>query len=309
MSQKIEWVIHVWGMKRDTLKLNPIEEYHLDMLRKYRKQQKRFDRILVNIALDDVEDMKLFDFLKEKICDALPYDNVEFAYCQNEKSKGEYVTFRPYVFNRIGEDVCIFYSHFKGYATHININRESFPLRIIHLNQMFWSYLMYAYSMNIDDVLDKLKDKCTYSWFVLKNDSEKRNMSYYDSYMDCLYMGDEKFKDYVEDNLRKHSPGSFVWYNMKNLGNVFKDKPLVTSVKDDFLVKNTVDGKANLCGHFCELYVMPFLKESDCYSVNDFNEAVNEMENTMYSGVYSYKKIGREHLKEFEKYLIDHKII
>ena len=87
--------MHVWGKKRDTLELNQVEKFHLDILKTFQDQQKKFDKILINIALDDVNDLKLFDFLKGEISKVLVNDNVEFRYCQNDRIKGEYVTFRP----------------------------------------------------------------------------------------------------------------------------------------------------------------------------------------------------------------------
>lgn len=309
MSQRIEWVMHVWGKKRDTLELNWIEKYHIDLLQMFQEQQKRFDKILVNIALDDINDMKLFKFLKKEIGKVLTAGNVEFKYCQNKSDLSEYVTFRPYVFDRIGEDVSIFYSHFKGYASHFKIYRESYPMRIIDFNEMFWSYIMYQYSLNIDDVIDKLKDKSVYAWFILKNKDDQHNIGYYNDYHKYLQNGDEKFKDYVEDDLHKHSPGSFAWYNMKNLGESLKDKQLVKTVSTELLLDNSVTDKVNLCSHFCEVYLMNFLKEDECYSVNDFNNEVHDFIGTLYTQIYTTKTIAREYLKDFEKYLIENELI
>ena len=69
--------MHVWGKKRDTLELNQVEKFHIDMLRTFQDQQKKFDRILVNIALDDVNNLELFEFLKKEIGSVLVNDNVE----------------------------------------------------------------------------------------------------------------------------------------------------------------------------------------------------------------------------------------
>ena len=63
-QNRTEWVIHVWGKKRDSLELNQVEKFHIDMLRTFQNQQKKFDKILINIALDDIDDMNLFNFLK-----------------------------------------------------------------------------------------------------------------------------------------------------------------------------------------------------------------------------------------------------
>ena len=305
-QNRTEWVMHVWGKKRETLELNDVEKFHIDMLRMFQPQQKKFDKILINIALDDVNDMNLFNFLKDEISKVLVNDNVEFKYCQNDKKKCEYVTFRPYVFDRIGEDVDIFYSHFKGYNTFLQVRKESYPLRVTTLCEMFWSYIMYRYSMDLADVKKNLKNNSVYCWFVLKNEKDLHNIGYYVDYHNYIQNGDERFKDFVADNLHKHSPGSFLWYNMKNIVKSLSDKPLVKEVTTDFLVSHSVENKVNLCTHFCESYIMNFLKDDECYSVKDYNEIIHNMEGTLYTQLYPSKLIAREFLKDFEKYLIDY---
>ena len=308
-KNKTEWVMHVWGRKRDTLELNQVEKFHLDILKTFQEQHRRFDRILVNIALDDVNDQNLFEFLKKEIGSVLINDNVEFRYCQNDPIKGEYVTFRPYVFDRIGEDVDIFYSHFKGYGTSVTVYKESFPMRIVDLCEMFWAYIMYKYSLNMKDVEKNLKKNSTYGWYMMRNKEDRHCIGFYDDYHNCLQEGDERFKEYVADDLHKHYPGSFAWYNMKNIGKSLKDKPLITSVTDEYLLRQSVGKDVGLCTHFCEVYLMNFLKEDECYSVNDFDEQICNMSNTMYTELYPAKTVAREHLKGFEKYLIDNGLI
>ena len=301
--------MHVWGKKRDTLELNRVEKFHLDMLKTFQDRQNKFDRILVNIALDDVNDQNLFEFLKKELGSVLINDNVEFRYCQNDPIKGEYVTFRPYVFDRIGEDVDIFYSHFKGYGTSVTVYKESFPMRIVDLCEMFWTYIMYNYSLNMKDVEKNLKKNSTYGWYMMRNKEDRHCIGFYDDYHNCLQEGDERFKEYVADDLHKHYPGSFAWYNMKNIGKSLKDKPLITSVTDEYLLRQSVGKDVGLCTHFCEVYLMNFLKEDECYSVNDFNEQLRNMHNTVYSELYPAKTVAREHLKGFEKYLIENGLI
>ena len=301
--------MHVWGKKRDTLELNQVEKFHLDILKTFQDQQRRFDRILVNIAIDDVNNLELFEFLKKEIGSVLVNDNVEFRYCQNDPIKGEYVTFRPYVFDRIGEDVDIFYSHFKGYGTSVTVYKESFPMRIVDLCEMFWTYIMYNYSLNMKDVEKNLKKNSTYGWYMMRNKEDRHCIGFYDDYHNCLQEGDERFKEYVADDLHKHYPGSFAWYNMKNIGKSLKDKPLITSVTDEYLLRQSVGKDVGLCTHFCEVYLMNFLKEDECYSVNDFNEQLRNMHNTVYSELYPAKTVAREHLKGFEKYLIENGLI
>ena len=301
--------MHVWGKKRDTLELNQVEKFHLDMLKTFRDQQKKFDRILVNIAIDDVNNLELFEFLKKEIGSVLVNDNVEFRYCQNDPIKGEYVTFRPYVFDRIGEDVDIFYSHFKGYGSCVTVYRESFPRRIVDLCEMFWTYIMYNYSLNMKDVEKNLKKNSTYGWYMMRNKEDRHCIGFYDDYHNCLQEGNEEFKKYVADDLHKHYPGSFAWYNMKNIGKSLKDKPLITSVTDEYLLRQSAGKDVGLCTHFCEVYLMNFLKEDECYSVNDFDEQICNMSNTMYTELYPAKTVAREHLKGFEKYLIENRLI
>lgn len=308
-QNRTEWVMHVWGKKRDTLELNEVEKFHIDMLRLFQDQQKKFDKILINIALDDINDTRLFNFLKSKISEVIVIKNVEFWFCQNDPKKGEYVTFRPYVFDRIGEDVDIFYSHFKGYRTFFKIYKESFPMRVVDLCEMFWSYIMYRYSLNMKDVEKRLKNSSVYCWFVLKNKEDEHNIEYYNGYQQALQSGDDKLKEYIADDLHKHSPGSFMWYNMKNIGESLKDKPEITSITTDYLEEHSIEGKFNLCTHFCELYLMQFLKESECYGAKDFNEEMHNMVGTLYTKIYPLKKIGREFIKDFEKYLIDNELI
>ena len=308
-QNRTEWVIHVWGRKRENLELNGVEKFHIDMLRLFQNQQKKFDKILINIALDDINDMNLFNFLKTEIESVLVNDNVEFRYCQNEREKGEYVTFRPYVFDRIGEDVDIFYSHFKGYGTYIKITRESYPLRIVDLCEMFWSYIMYRYSLNMKDVQKHLKDNSVYCWFILKKISEDIHMGYYDDYQKSLIEYNPELKKYIADGLCKHSPGSFLWYNMKNIGNSLKDKPEVTSISTDLLTKSFIEKKINFCTHFSELYLLQFLKEDECYGVKDYNKEFNDIKGTPYTQLYPGKNIAREFLKDFEKYLIEKELI
>ena len=308
-QNRTEWVMHVWGKKRDTLELNDVEKFHIDMLKLFQDQQKKFDKILINIAIDDVNDLTLFNFLKDEISKVLVNPNVEFKYCQNESKLGEYVTFRPYVFDRIGENVDIFYSHFKGYGTYVRIGRESFPLRIVDICEMFWSYIMYRYSLNMKDVQKHLKNNSVYAWYILKKTSEGHVIDYFEDYHKCLQSGDEKFKEYVTDDLCKHSPGSFLWYNMKNIGKSLEDKPFIKAVTKEYLVDHSIEHTTNLCTHFCESYLMQFLKEDECYSVNDYNEEFLNITATPYAQLYPAKKIAREFLKDFDKYLIEKEYI
>ena len=159
------------------------------------------------------------------------------------------------------------------------------------------------------DVEKNLKKNSTYGWYMMRNKEDRHCIGFYDDYHNCLQEGDERFKEYVADDLHKHYPGSFAWYNMKNIGKSLKDKPLITSVTDEYLLRQSVGKDVGLCTHFCEVYLMNFLKEDECYSVNDFDEQICNMSNTMYTELYPAKTVAREHLKGFEKYLIENGLI
>lgn len=306
---KMEWVIHVWGKKRDTLELTDVEKFHIDMLKMFQEQQKRFDRIIVNIALDDINDMDLFNFLKKEIDSAIIIKNVEYKFCQNEKDMGEYVTFRRYVFDRIGEDVNVFYTHFRGYHSYLKVGRESYPMRVVKLNEMFWSYIMYRYSLDLDDVQDKLNDKCMYSWYVLSGNDEGLSIGYCREYFKTLYAGDSRFVGMEADDLNKHSPGSFNWYNLKNIRTELMSKPFVTAVTTEYLLSQRTASGTCMCPHFSELYLPRFLETNNLYSVKNFNEEMKKMPGTLYTAIYAGKLIGREFLEDFEIYLIENELI
>lgn len=311
-KKRNEWVIHIWGKKRETLELTSVESFHLDMLRKYRDQHNKFDLVRVNIAMDELEDKKLFSMLKKEVKSAINNKNIEFTCCQNNAKLGEYVTWKPLVYDRIGEDVRVFYSHFKGYRSYIDIIRSSYPARVVDLCEMFWSYMMYNCSMDFDDVQEKFDSgKSVYCWFVLKckyDNLDKTLDSYYITYQETLNAYEPKLRENWADDLAKHSPGSFVWYDLKNIGESLKDRPLVTSITDDFLFKVSNE-KCGLFTHFCELFLMQFLKEDECYSVNEYGDEWQKLKNNLYLLLYPAKTVGRELIDDFEEYLIDKQLI
>ena len=310
MDRRTEWVMHVWGKKRDKLELTDVEKFHIDMLKMFQDQQKQFDRIIVNIAMDDINDLKLYEFLKCNILKVIKNKNVAILACQNEKDKGEYVTFRPYVFDRIGKDVNVFYSHFKGYNTFFKVMKESYPTRISNLCEKFWSYIMYRYSLqDLKDVDEKLKDHSTYCWYVLKNDVDDVNIGFYNEYHQYIQDGNDTLKGYVEDNYHKHSPGGFMWYNLKRLDEVLESKPEVKNITTEYIQEHSDNCKVGLFTHFSELFLMNYLKDEECYSLNDYNKEFHEMIGTPYTGIYPSKKIAREFIPDFEKYLIDNGLI
>lgn len=296
--------MHVWGKKRDSLELNDVEKFHIDMLSMLQDRQMKFDKILVNIAMDDIDDTDLFNLLKEQIGRVIINKNVEYKVCQNNPKFGEFVTFKPYVFDRIGEDVDVFYSHFKGYSTYSIVKRKSFPERVVRYNEMYWSYIMYRYSLNMSDVQKNLKDNCTYFWAALKCKEDELSASYCKAYKDKLLKTIPELSKYIPGDTLIHSPGSFGWYNLKNIGEVLKDKPEVINVDAELLLKYD-EGCSNMCTHFCELYLTLFLDENKCYYFNDYSDDIKKTNVPLYITAYASKKFGRELLRDFEKYLMD----
>ena len=177
---KTEWVIHIWGRERDILAFTQQEKFHLDMIRNL--DHSIFDRVLVNIAMYDINDNVLFDFFKKELMDVFSdIKDIDIRKCQNDSMLCEYVTFRPYVWDRIGEDVRIFYSHFKGYVSNVHMIGDIanlYPKRNILLNEYYWSYLMYRMSLDKEYVeemkqsFDKGKD--VYCWCLL----DESNLEY-----------------------------------------------------------------------------------------------------------------------------------
>ena len=311
-----EWVIHIWGKRRERLEFTQQEKFHIDMIKKY--DHTIFDKVLVNISMDDIDDISLFNFFKSEILDLFSdVKNVDIRKCQNDYILCEYVTFRPYVFDRIGEDVRIFYSHFKGYISNVQMKGEySYPERNIIINEYYWSYLMYRMSLD-KEYIDEMKKsfdsgKDIYCWCLL----DKSNLDYINipeegDYYTAFFRGIEKnvpnIKDfYVNGDEDVHSPGSFVWYDMKNIhkhidyniGNISLDKDMLKSV---FATR-----------HFCELFIWRFIKLENIQQqtfINNIRKQFSDIRNSSYTQLYCSKKICHKYIKDFDEYIIQNKLI
>lgn len=295
-----EWVIHIWGKKRDSLELTQVEKFHIDMIEKSGDAIRKFDLVRINIAMDDIGDDDLFGFLRGSLEKVFIKDRLVITRCQNDPEKGEYLTFRPYVFNRIGEPVNVFYSHFKGYSTYMKITRSTYPTRVSDLCEMYWSFLMYNYSFRFGDVMDKIGTHGICCWF---RQTTFVKDCFFDRWRRGLVSLNPELKRMT--GLVSMSPGSFAWYNLKKLGEILNDRPEILSIPDSRL--KTDD--CNLMTHFCELYLMQFLNEDEVYSMNDFNSECLTENDMFYTLIYPMKKVGREYLSEFEDYLIGKKMI
>ena len=87
-------------------------------------------------------------------------------------------------------------------------------------------------------------------------------------------------KFYVKESMKIHSPGSFLWYDMKNIynhiGEIFDDISL-----DDELLKNV-----GVTRYFCELYIWRFLKPENIQEqtiINNMKKQFSDMRNNAYT--------------------------
>lgn len=312
---KTEWVIHIWGKEREELKLTPQEKFHIDMIKRY--DHSIFDKVLINIAMYDINDLSLFEFLKKELLEVFSdVKEVDIRKCQNDRLLCEYVTYRPYVWDRIGEDVRIFYSHFKGYISNVRILGEcAYPERNMVLNEYYWSYLMYRMSLG-EEYIDEMKKsfdtgKDVYCWCLLD-----------ESNLDYIYIPEDgdyytSFFKGIEENVPNitkfyksmsiHSPGSFVWYDMKNIYNHIGESVINEISLDDDMLKNV-----GSTIHYCELYIWRFLDIENIQEqtyINNMRQQFYSMRNSSYTQMYCSKKICYKYIKDFEKYIIHNKLI
>lgn len=313
---RTEWVIHIWGKEREKIELTHQEKFHIDMIRCC--DHSIFDKVLVNIAMDNINDENLFNLLKKELLVVFSDVNeVAINKCQNDKFLCEYVTFRPYVWDRIGEDVRIFYSHFKGYVSNVEMLGEyAYPKRNFIINEYYWSYLMYRMSLD-KEYVDEMKKsfdagKDVYCWCLL----DETNLEYIyipeegDYYTAYFREIEENFpeikKYYVKESMNIHSPGSFVWYDMKNIYSHIGEIINVISLDGELL--------RSFCAtrHYCELYIWRFLKRENIQEqtfINNMRLQFSSIRNSSYTLLYCSKKICKKYIKDFDKYIIQNKII
>ena len=313
---RVEWVIHIWGKERSELEFTPQEKFHIDMIRKF--DHSLFDKVLINISMDDINDKKLFNFIKKEMLDVFSDVNeVEIKKCKNDGLLCEYVTFRPYVFDRIGEDVRIFYSHFKGYVSNIKMNGEyAYPMRNMIINEYYWSYLMYRMSLDreyVDEMISSFdKGKDVYCWCLLDRSNLEHiyipdEGDYYTAFFRGIEENVPNIKDfYVNGDIDMHSPGSFVWYDMKNIGEHIGSSFQYISLDTD-LLKSVYSTR-----HYCELYIWRFLKMKNIQEqtiINNMRQQFSSIRNSSYTQLYCSKNICKEYIKDFDIYIIQNKLI
>lgn len=314
---RTEWVIHIWGKDRECLELTNQEKFHIHMIKNC--DHTIFDKVLINIAMDNVYNKKLFNLLKSELLNIFSDINeVDIRKCKNDYMLCEYVTFRPYVWDRIGEDVRIFYSHFKGYISNVQIIGDSpYPKRNMIINEYYWSYLMYRMSLD-KEYVDEMKKsfdsgKDIYCWCYL----DKSNLEYIHipdegNYYIAFFGGIEKnypnIKDfYVNGDEDVHSPGSFVWYDMNNIYEHIGGDVVDKLCLDVDVLKSTYSTR-----HFCELFIWRFIKLENVQEqtfINNMRKQFSSIRNSSYTQLYCSKKICNKYIKDFDEYIIQNKLI
>ena len=312
---RTEWVIHIWGKERDVLEFTPQEKFHLDMIKSY--DHSIIDKVLINIAMYNINDEDLFNFLKTELlnvfCDV---KEVDIRRCQNDMYLCEYVTFRPYVWDRIGEDVRIFYSHFKGYISNVRVLNNTYPKRNMIINEYYWSYLMYRMSLD-EEYIDEMKQsfdsgKDVYCWCLFDEINLKfipipKEGDYITSFFRGIEENAPNIKNfYSKESMFIHSPGSFVWYDMKNIYN------LIGSFLDDISLDGDMLRSVGSTRHYCELYIWRFLNIENIQEqtfINNMKNQFIDIQNGIYTKIYYSKKICHKYIKDFDRYIIQNKLI
>ena len=313
---RTEWVIHIWGKDRECLELTNQEKFHIHMIKNC--DHTIFDKVLINIAMDNIYNKRLFKLLKSELLNIFSDVNeVDIRKCKNDFMLCEYVTFRPYVWDRIGEDVRIFYSHFKGYISNVQLIGDSpYPKRNLIINEYYWSYLMYRMSLD-KEYIDEMKQsfdigKDIYCWCYL----DESNLEYVivpdmDDYYTQFFSGiEENIPDiknfYVKESMSIHSPGSFVWYDMKNIYSH------IGSFVDKLNLDSDMLKSVGSTRHFCELFIWRFLKIENIQEqtfINNMRKQFSSIRNSSYTQLYCSKKICNKYIKDFDKYIIQNKLI
>ena len=314
---RTEWVIHIWGKDRKNLEFTQQEKFHMDMIRSC--NHFIFDKVLINISMYDINDEKLFDFFKQELLKLFSdVKDVDIRKCQNDEYLCEYVTFRPYVWDRIGENVRIFYSHFKGYTSNVSmIGATTYPVRNLLINEYYWSYLMYRMLLD-EEYVDEMKKsfdlgKDVYCWCLLDEENLDyiyipEEGDYYTAYFRDIEKNAPNVKKYYNEECMKiHSPGSFVWYDMKNIYKHIGEDVVKEISLDDSILRGALATR-----HYCELYIWRFLKLENIQEqtfINNMRLQFSSVNNSSYTQMYCSKKICYKYIKDFDKYIIQNKII
>ena len=170
---------------------------------------------------------------------------------------------------------------------------------------------MYRMSLGkeyIDEMVKSFNSgKDVYRWCLLDETNLKyihipEEGNYYTSYFKGIEENVPDIKKfYVKENMAIHSPGSFVWYDMKNIYNHIGNNIYKISLDSEML--KSVDSAR----HYCELYIWRFLKLENIQEqtfINNMRKQFSSIMNSSYTQLYCSKKICKEYIKDFDKYFI-----
>jgi hypothetical protein len=193
---------------------------------------------------------------------------------------------------------------------------DMYPKRNLLLNEYYWSYLMYRMSLD-SEYVDEMKKsfdcgKDVYCWCLL-DETNLENIvvpeegDYYSAFFGAIESFAPNVKKYYQNgSLSIHSPGSFVWYDMKNIykhmGDIYNEICLDSKkLKDSYTTR-----------HYCELYIWRFLNIENIQEqtyINNMKQQFSSIRNSSYTQLYCSKKICYQYIKDFETYIIQNKII
>jgi hypothetical protein len=164
----------------------------------------------------------------------------------------------------------------------------------------------------VDEMIKSFNSgKDIYCWCLLDESNLKHIFipeegDYYTVFFSGIEENKPIIKEYYK-SMNIHSPGSFVWYDMKNIYNHMGEKMVnEISVEDGILksVGSTI--------HYCELYIWRFLNIKDIQEqtiINNMRKQFSSIKNSTYTQLYCSKKICKEYIKDFDRYIIRNKLI
>jgi hypothetical protein len=150
-----------------------------------------------------------------------------------------------------------------------------------------------------------------YCWCLIDESNFDHRYIQKDNFYTSYFRSVEKNVPYINEyyfggNMYVYSPGSFVWYDLKNIYNhigCILDK---ISLNDNILISSCA------ASHFCELYIYRFLNIENIKEqsiINNMRNQYSSIRNSPYTKLYCSKNICKEYIKDFDKYIIQNKII
>lgn len=274
-------IIHYWVKSRNELRLNQVELFHFKALHDFCVY--KFDKVYVNLMLDDINDTNLINFIMSSMSKYLNSSNIEFNVCKNNKNH-EYNTLHDLILPTIrnNEYDYIFYSHIKGLSYLDNTDEE---YQNILFTEYVWSYVMYKYCFN-STLLKHLKENDKIMYGMLDpNDyrivsEEEHWASLWNSYI-WNVINPVNFPNYHNatlpyDKYNYAFLGSFFWVNVKRYNEHCSSKDLSIDEMIEFLsmLPSSINGTSykDLATHSIEYMLPGILPLDEMYTPTSENE-------------------------------------